>query len=622
MRSIHAVASVALLLGAGCGATPVASANAKGKVSEAPSLTGDEVKEVIRGVAAARQLPARRAVDFHLLPRQAFVSRLLAEEGDGNEGGDELSPNAARLLGFDFVPPPEARAGLSTARQVLEEQVSGFYDHRTRLIYVPRVPLRSESDAIEQRAVVAHEAQHALQDQHFGEVLRDKEGGEDQRLARLALIEGDAMVAMGAWLGAAHGAPVGRTVRRIADVTRKVPLERFRHDHGPRTRLGRAPALMQAQLRFPYEEGMLFVADMYRAGGFPLVDRLYQRPPASTEQVLHPEKYVAGELPRPIATLPLPPGHRSLVDESLGELAIRALLSQCLRPDEAERAAAGWNGDRFVVAADTRRALSVGWVTAWDDEREAVEAEAALTGSAACWKENRLGLDSDDYTVGSGFGVSRQGATVVFVRGLDPGARRTWAAKLTGLPGAAPPPQALAGVTIPERVPLPEPRRGRIAGSEYRSAWLGVSAQVPAGLEGSIDEEGLELTVSRSDTLVRGALAVSDRVVNAEQNEQTFAGVERSFAAVLGEAGVTVEGAGAGTARTPLGKGTERRWRGAGTTVEMRMILVPICGGTGSVVLVTASADPLGKSVLDGWIESLRWINGRNVVACGYLDPK
>jgi hypothetical protein len=91
---------------------------------------------------------------------------------------------------------------------------------------------------------------------------------------------------------------------------------------------------------------------------------------------------------------------------------------------------------------------------------------------------------------------------------------------------------------------------------------------------------------------------------------------------VLGEAGVTVEGAGAGTARTPLGKGTERRWRGAGTTVEMRMILVPICGGTGSVVLVTASADPLGKSVLDGWIESLRWINGRNVVACGYLDPK
>ncbi|MEJ7734987.1 MAG: hypothetical protein WKG00_38085 [Polyangiaceae bacterium] len=308
MRSIHAAASLALLLGAGCGATPAASANAAGKASEPASLTGDQVKEVIRGVAAARQLPARRTVDFHLLPRQAFVSRLLAEEADGNEGGDELSPNAARLLGFDFVPPPEARVGLSTARQVLEEQVSGFYDHRQRLIYVPRVPLRSEADAIEQRAVVAHEAQHALQDQHFGEVLRDKAGGEDQRLARLALIEGDAMVAMGAWLGAAHGAPVGRTVRRIADVTRKVPLERFRHEQGPRTRLGRAPALMQAQLRFPYEEGMLFVADMYRAGGFPLVDRLFQRPPANTEQVLPDNTWLV--LPRPIAPLPLPPGMR------------------------------------------------------------------------------------------------------------------------------------------------------------------------------------------------------------------------------------------------------------------------------------------------------------------------
>ncbi|MFO7181670.1 MAG: hypothetical protein DIU78_023415 [Pseudomonadota bacterium] len=40
----------------------------------------------------------------------------------------------------------------------------------------------------------------------------------------LAPIEGDAMVAVGARLGAEAGAPVGRTLRRIAEVTKRVPL--------------------------------------------------------------------------------------------------------------------------------------------------------------------------------------------------------------------------------------------------------------------------------------------------------------------------------------------------------------------------------------------------------------
>ncbi|MEJ7734988.1 MAG: hypothetical protein WKG00_38090 [Polyangiaceae bacterium] len=259
-------------------------------------------------------------------------------------------------------------------------------------------------------------------------------------------------------------------------------------------------------------------------------------------------------------------------------------------------------------------------MSAWDDEAEAQEMEGA-GASAGCWKDNVL---ASMPRTGRWAAASRQrqGAVLIFVRGLDAPGRKAWSSKLGGLVAEAPRPEPLAGVTIPPRVPLPEPRKGRIYGNEYRSAWLGVAAGVPAGLEASTEEAGLELLVSRKDTLVRGALALSDRVVNEEQNERTFAEVERSFASALGEAGVSTEVAASGSVRTSLGNGRERVWRGVGTTVEMRMALVPICGGTGSVVLVTAYNDPLGQSVLDGWLESLHWINGRNVVACGYLDPK
>src|ERR1035438_5397005 len=58
-----------------------------------------------------------------------------------------------------------------------------------------------------------------------------------------------------------------------------------------------APPYVRRQWLFPYVDGFRLVASVYRAGGFPLVNRMFARPPISTEQVLWPAAYIAGELP-------------------------------------------------------------------------------------------------------------------------------------------------------------------------------------------------------------------------------------------------------------------------------------------------------------------------------------
>ena len=75
------------------------------------------------------------------------------------------------------------------------------------------------------------------------------------------------------------------------------------------------------------------------------VDALWRDPPASSEQVLHREKYDACEAPIavPDTVFPALPGFDGpKATDVLGELVVRAWLSTALPPEIAGRAAAGW----------------------------------------------------------------------------------------------------------------------------------------------------------------------------------------------------------------------------------------------------------------------------------------
>jgi hypothetical protein len=79
---------------------------------------------------------------------------------------------------------------------------------------------------------------------------------------------------------------------------------------------------------------------------------LESRPPATTEQVLHPLKYVRGERPAPVridGTELRERGWRLADRNVIGELATDYLLRIGAEPEQAKAAAAGWGGDRYEL---------------------------------------------------------------------------------------------------------------------------------------------------------------------------------------------------------------------------------------------------------------------------------
>jgi hypothetical protein len=241
--------------------------------------------------------------------------------------------------------------------KLLSGQVIGFYDDKTkRMAVISDAGLDASA-----KVTYAHEYTHALQDKAFGLASLDIQavGQDDRDLARLALVEGDATTSMFLW-ALAHLSP-----EELAGIT-QTPL--------PDT--SGIPSWMLEQLLFPYTTGADFVARLQASGGWSAVDAVFKDPPASTEQVMHYEKYVAHEAPdsvqAPRVAAALGSGWREVPADTLGEAMTSTWLKTFgVQTADAENAAEGWGGDRVVAASTADGQLAVAWHITWDSPGDA-----------------------------------------------------------------------------------------------------------------------------------------------------------------------------------------------------------------------------------------------------------
>ena len=125
----------------------------------------------------------------------------------------------------------------------------------------------------------------------------------------------------------------------------------------PNNQLSQAPDIVRKTVLFPLNQGRGFVLALYdREDGWPGVDEAYREPPASSEQVLHPSRYFAGELPQ-IVTVPdisdaMSPGWSLTATDTMGEFLLKSYLEAHLSEAEAGVAAAGWGGDQYVLMSN------------------------------------------------------------------------------------------------------------------------------------------------------------------------------------------------------------------------------------------------------------------------------
>jgi len=256
---------------------------------------------------------------------------------------------------------------------LLEEQALGFYDQDTAQMTL--VQRRGAAFGPLERATLAHEYTHALQDQHFGlaDLGLDDLAQGDRALARLALVEGDASLVMQQW--AAENLSFAEAL--------KVLLQAL--DPRQQAVLGGMPPILQRQLAFPYLDGLAFVTGLQAAGGWTAVDAAYSRPPDSTEQILHPEKYTAGEGPVAVAApddlARLGEGWTETLADTEGELTISVWLEPSAGAKGAAAAAAGWGGDRVTMYEGPDGAWLIVWSTTWDTREDATEFAAAAAAS-------------------------------------------------------------------------------------------------------------------------------------------------------------------------------------------------------------------------------------------------
>src|SRR5262245_12737472 len=249
-------------------------------------------------------------------------------------------------------------------------QVAGYYDpDEDKLFVVSRQGGVGGAELV----TYAHEYTHQLQDQNFDlESLDfDAQDQRDRSFGRLALLEGDATSIQSTWMFA------NLTPEQLGDVL-KAGL-----DPEAVAALQRAPAYIRETTLFTYQEGLAFVSQLLAGGSYDQVDAVYASPPASTEQILHPEKYVAHEAPDDVQ---IPDGIAGAVgsgwkvegEDTLGEEVLGIWLRVGgVSKDESNDAAAGWGGDRLVLLSGPDGAASVGIVTTWDSAADAAEFASA-----------------------------------------------------------------------------------------------------------------------------------------------------------------------------------------------------------------------------------------------------
>jgi hypothetical protein len=331
----------------------------------------DRRSVVEQAVALAPEIERATGLRFTAPPKvevrtreqvRAFVTRVLDEPATR----DEVAGQALAYKRLGAIPDSvDLRALLG---RLLGDQVAGYYDPRSKTLYVVQ-----GVDSAAAAQTLRHEMVHALQDQHRNlDSLLHVRGQGDRATAAQAALEGQATWAQLGGAGFATRSPGGWERVRA----------QIRESANRSADLADAPLVVREGLLFPYLSG----AELARAAalaGHP--DSVLRRLPASTEQVLHAERYLTRPDAPLAVTLPPPRAGRVVAENTLGEFDTRlALYGQLDDLGRAARAAQGWGGDRWAVvrtgAAGPGGEAFV-WLTVWDapvDAAEFLEAMAEL----------------------------------------------------------------------------------------------------------------------------------------------------------------------------------------------------------------------------------------------------
>jgi hypothetical protein len=349
---------------------PGSAAATMARLCEGPNLSGGgtdapagsmppAIEEVKRQVEAVRELTYERAVAVQAITQEEIDRRLGKNfEKTYPTAFYDRRSKAWQALGVI----PDGTSIRDALLAFMTGQVVGYYNPANgRLVYIGDADLD-----LTERFVLAHELTHAIDDQHFD-------------LSRLddiaARCEDEAFMA---GLGAIEGSAQFFATQVLIRFPTADPI-----GGGGGGSIESVPEFIVNVQLWPYTAGQAFIQRLDLDEGIASVNRALAELPISTEQVIHPERY-PNDAPRAVEIRDLGPGLGGkwidLDVMQVGEAWLQIMLGLRLEDDDAETAAAGWDGGIYRAWTDERGHVAVVLRTVWDGQEDAAEFADVLDG--------------------------------------------------------------------------------------------------------------------------------------------------------------------------------------------------------------------------------------------------
>lgn len=330
------------------------------RASSADGPYADMVSDVVPRLEKQLGMPFKTPPKLERKSRdevRAFVmEQLTSERARAQLEGQQ---SAYRVLGLI----PDTLQLMGLLQRLLEEQIIGYYDPKTKTLYV----VDGASQLLLEQTVT-HELVHALQDQYVSiDSIQGSTEDADRSAAAQAILEGQAVfesLLLDENTGPMLKMPGGWD--RIRDA--------IRDGQGGMPVFSSAPRAVREGLLFPY------------LGGADFVRRFIERRPAkelltdlpvSTKQILNDAAYftddrAARDVPTAV-TLPAPSSGTVTYTNDFGEFETRLILVQHLKDDAvARRGGGGIDGDRYAIVKLPAGDALV-WATVWDSPVDAAD---------------------------------------------------------------------------------------------------------------------------------------------------------------------------------------------------------------------------------------------------------
>ncbi len=335
---------------------------------QATPVPPERIEALLARAEAARELRFRAPVVAQEV-EAAGVPKLLARELDRLSPRGRLRREEALAKALGFLPEDADLRALLLSWGA--EAVAGFYTPTGGRLYV--VKGASGAGSGDGGAVLVHELAHALQDQHTPliAVTMGLRSNDDLVFAIGAFLEGDALY----------------TELRDEAETSGFPqpsgaefAERFEHD-APEGQ--GVPRLLRESFLRQYPLGYAMAYELVSRGGVAALTSALDDPPLTSEELLHPERYLERAKRRPLALFPeaseaFAPECDPVASTSYGELGLSVWLVEAgIAEPEARRAADGWDADRAWLL-DCPEDERLAWLIQLDSVEEAAELHAAV----------------------------------------------------------------------------------------------------------------------------------------------------------------------------------------------------------------------------------------------------